>query len=483
MPTKQLTYQGGVNTRTSPGTVPPGQILTCDNFQIVGNTLVLRNGAYQIGNVSGGSFTNISYYNKTNTAEYFVMVDNAHSKIYMLQNTGGTMTDITGAAGINADGQFDILNAILFYGDGNGLFQWSGAGNIAAAGGGSPANCNIIKVVNNFLFAGTFGNNPPSSLISWSNVADGLTWTAANTLYFRKSDGDQLAAFSALGSDLIIFKTYSIGRLSTQTLTISGAVTLGPLITVVEGIGASGPNAVDHLPDGRLIFVGADKHVYIFDGSICYDVSDQAYPGPSIQDQLNANLAYTFNQVRTYSLRQEVWIIGNSTNIFIYNYVTNSWSIRTSQTTQSIAQIWSGTIKFGTVNALTTSVINNNTVLVSGDRSGVLWLEDSTAGTRSSPTSTLEFSIPLSGDTRPNYVRFFVLPLKTSSASQTVTYYTGRDGTYGSSTTFTTTGGWDRLKIAIPSSSQATYFQVKITYGVFVPLTFDPAYVSEEVVQ
>lgn len=478
-----LPYYGGLNTKATAGTLPGGSLLTCDNFFVNGASLTLRNNAFQIGTVSGGQFKAHFYYIVGSGSEFFMLLDVFHSRVYALGNPG-SLTNITGAASLNTDGTFDLLNGVLFYGDFTGLYKWSGAGNIVAVGGNSLAISPIIKVVNNFLFASGGSSATNYSQVAWSNVGDGTTWTVANTLNFRGGDGDPIGALSSLANDLIIFKTHSIGRLTTQTVTISGAVTLGPLTTIAEGIGTLGRNTVDHLPDGRIVFWATDNHVYIFDGSTFTDISDQNYPGPSIQPSLDSVLiGQNTSFVRVYSVRSEVWIASVNSNTFIYNYKYNTWSTRTANNTFNFFQCFSSGTGFQTVNSASTGVLNRNTALLAGDYTGNIYLEDSTAGSRAAPTSTVEFSVPVPADTRPNYVRFFVIPLQSASVSQTVLYYTGRDGTYGSSTSFTTTGGWDRLKIAIPSSSQVTYFQVKLTYSTFVSITLDPAYVAEEAVQ
>ena len=69
-----------------------------------------------------------------------------------------------------------------------------------------------------------------------------------------------------ISGNLLIFKKSSIGLLSTQTISISGISTLGPLSTIFQGIGAVGPGSVDNLPDGRCIFISQDMNVYITDG-------------------------------------------------------------------------------------------------------------------------------------------------------------------------------------------------------------------------
>lgn len=491
MPITKLSYLGGINKQASLGTIPNGQVLTINDLRLVGPNLVWSTGSVRLLGISStviGAGTDFVL--TPVTGEYIVVNDYTNSKLQyytLAASAGGSFTDITGAATIDNAGVFEILNSVLFYcGGTNGIFKWTGVGNIAAVGGSSPASANLLKVCNNFLFAGyTLDAN---STIYWSNVADGTTWAGASNLTYRQNDGDYLRALSSLGQNLIIFKSNSIGSLSTQSTVVSGSVILGPLTTLMEGVGCIGPNAVDHLPDSRLVFLGSDNHAYIFDGSICTDISDQYYPGPSIQSVLGGSL---LTYVRVYEPRREVWFINCSLSAgtgtaYVYNYVDNAWTTRTNvnySTLFKVNSFFSG----NTINGLGTGRFCSRNYLVSGDTSGYIYIEDTSGSSNpitSTPNQEIEFSIPVPADIKPNYQRFFVLPLKTASASQTVTYYTGRDGTYGSGTTYTTSGGWDRLKIAIPSSDIVTSFQVKITYSsTSVSITFDPAYVSDESVQ
>ena len=308
MPIQRLNYLQGINLGTSPGTLPPNQLLTMDNARFNGENAVWNGSSCRLGGISSTSIGSGIYFVQTDTsAEYFVVNDVTNSKIQQAVSAGGgsmNFTDITGGATIDNKGSFEILNGNIFYAGGpNGIFYWNGSGNIVAVGGSSPTSADMLKVANNFLFAAY--DLDPFGTVYWSNVADGTTWVASNKLTFRQNDGDFIRALSSLGQDLIILKGKSIGRLSTQTTILAGSVILGPLSTVVEGIGCSGRNAVDHLPDGRLVFFGSDSHVYIFDGSIPTDISDQPFPYSNIQADLN-NLVSLINPslvyVRTYAL-------------------------------------------------------------------------------------------------------------------------------------------------------------------------------------
>lgn len=202
--------------------------------------------------------------------------------------TALTFSDRTGALAASSLSStytnYDSLNNILV-GSANSassgvLFKVTAYNANGAVLAGSPPSTDIVKQVNNFMFASrNLSSTTTQSKVYWSNVNDPETWTAANVLDFNKNDGEPIMALGSIGTDLYIFKKNSIGRLSTVTLTVSGAVTLGPLVTVIKGVGCCGPRALDNLPNGNIVFLSINGHFYEFDGSTLDDLSYQPYPG------------------------------------------------------------------------------------------------------------------------------------------------------------------------------------------------------------
>lgn len=179
---------------------------------------------------------------------------------------------------------YDSLNNILVGGANSASsgvpFKVTAYNTNGAALGGSPPSADIAKQVNNFMFLSrNLSTTTTQSRVYWSNVNDPETWNAANVLDFNKNDGEPIMALGSIGTDLYIFKQNSIGRLSTVTLTVSGAVTLGPLTTVIRGVGCCGPRAIDNLPNGNIVFVSFDGKFYEFDGSTLLDHSREPFPG------------------------------------------------------------------------------------------------------------------------------------------------------------------------------------------------------------
>lgn len=489
MATKKISYLGGLNTTASLQGIPDGQMQTLIDYVLRGNSLQGRFGAYKIDTLSGTPIvTGIAYFPVSGTGnEYIVAYDFTNNKVYAVQVTTTAMTfaDITGAASLNFFTGFAILNGILFIGTGtSGIYKWTGAGNISAVGGSSPSAVGPIFVVNNFLFAAGY----LTSTFYWSNVADGTTWSAANTLDFRKGDGDFITELSSINSDLVIFKNYSTGRLSTVTTTVSGIATLAPLTTVSESQGCIGFYAADKLPDGRIALAGADNHAYLFDGSIFTDISDREYPLGNIQTSLESlNIHGPTNvRVTVNPIRHEVWFNFNRTFIFAFDYVNNIWSRRAASTiacmcvAKSSSTSWGG---FQSIDGTSLAVLNSQMVLLMGDTVGNIWIDDiagqnDVTGSPNSRNVVWSFNLP--ADDRENVAVQFIVPITCSAASKTITYFVGRNGTYGSSQTFTSTGGIDRIRIPLVFTSRESSQQVKILLQTTDTWTIDEAYLSND---
>lgn len=281
-----IDFSGGYNGSATAFNLPSGQLLNLVGCEIKYGSIINKLGNTSL--VSGGgpiasqtdAYTVISY------GGFLVVVtdQSGTKKIFNSSNLSTTWNDITGATTPTGSciESWAILNSILVYSNSGGsMIKWTGSGNAAALAGTPPANVTCIKTVNNFLFTGK------SSTVQWSAASDPETWPAASALDFRKGDGDTIQAFGSIGTDLIIFKKGSIGRLSTVTQTISGTVTLGPMTTVTDKIGIPGSACVDSLNDGTLVFLGSNNHLYRYDGSVLQDISDRPYPLSSVQGILD----------------------------------------------------------------------------------------------------------------------------------------------------------------------------------------------------
>lgn len=372
-------FKGGLNTKESAWTFPRDSMSDAQNINIVHMDIMKRAGNAKLNvNVLGSSAAVHGLFDWLINAGTRYLIVTCGTKIYNSAALSATFTDITGAVtittGQNNQHSFASLNNIVACCGGttpDTPIQWTGAGNAAALAGTPPVG-NLVCVANNFMFIAGIAATP--SRIYWSNVGDPGTWTAANFVDFRLSDGDSVTTILELNQNLLIFKRRSIGLLFTQSNTTTGSTTLAPLTEVIIGIGCPGGQCADSMPDGSVVFLGTNAHVYILQGGTSItDISDPK-EGSNIQPTLDgmnpARLA--FSVVKVYPTRNQVWISMSSSSasthdtILIYDYQLGVWA---SKFTNINANVLEASID-------TRATPQHPIVMVTGDYGGFVYEQD-----------------------------------------------------------------------------------------------------------
>src|SRR3982751_714749 len=340
----------GLTTADMPSRVPPGMCSTLTDFNVIRGTLCTRRSIAPLYDGGTGVAVNVHYWEDpvnypANSAAAILIIPYtsfASLKVYTApwdERFSLVLTDATGAAAIvGQGGTSDSLNGVfVLCGYSVNPICLTVYNGTFAALGGSPPQSFFNKTVNNFMFLS--GNNTNLSRIYWSNVVDPATWGAANYVDFRKSDGDVVSALWSLNNDLLIFKRNSLGKLSTTPPSTAVSVTLGPLITISERIGCAGPRAVDTLPDGTIVFLGADLCLYQFDGVVIKNLSKQPYPGPDAGLLITSLGVYSPGNasyapiVKYYPPLKAIMVVsgGVTRQTYMYFMDDNAWSQYSSQ--------------------------------------------------------------------------------------------------------------------------------------------------------
>lgn len=513
-----IVFSKGLNTRTTVFNAISQQLTTLQNLRYIAGSLCERfvgtlfNGIQLAGDGVNHSVQNITPNNISgNSANSNPVLSIVDGKIYKLNNSG-TATDITGATtyGSGVAQSFsngDILNGVIILGNpsgtGNNMVSWNDTGNAAAVTG---PRASVVRSVNNFMFAIDTAASA-TSRVYWSNVADATNWNSSNNFIdFRIGDGDAVIDIHYIGTDLYIFKHRSIGRLSTTTIEVSGAVTLGPLSTAFVGVGAAGPGCVDKLPDGRLAFFGSDSHCYLFDGSTLTDISDQPDFGPNVSSLLyTAAPALQANGSRccVYPPRNEIWFV-HTINPFtssnpwdraaIYNYQQNLWNYFTLDgTVTTNGNERAEYIKYiPSIGSSSTFSAFGNTGLVGNlmtGYNGYLLVQDPASnGGGLGALSQWNASLVLQGEARTFIPRSLMLPYRTvgtPSGSYTIAFaFDG--GAFGTAKTLTLSASYQR--VMCPISIPAVGFQTLQIKVISVGLStggytiFEPFFLSDEII-
>lgn len=372
-------FKGGWNTKESAWTFPKDSMSDAQNVNLVHNDISKRQGNATLNTTALASSAAVHglFDWLINSGTRYLIVT-AGTKIYNSASLSTTFTDITGAVtittGQNNQHTFASLNNIVACCGGttpDTPIQWTGTGNASALAGTPPVG-NLVCVANNFMFISGIAATP--SRVYWSNVADPGTWGASNFIDFRMSDGDSITAILELNQNLLIFKRRSIGLLFTQSNTVSGSVTLAPLTEVIVGIGCPGGQCVDNLPDGSVVMLGTNAHIYLIQGGTSVlDISDPK-EGSNIQPTLDgmdaSRLKYAV--VKVYPTRNQVWISlsssGATTNdtILVYDYQLSVWVSKFTNINANVME--------GTIDSRTTP--QHPILMVTGDYGGFVYEQD-----------------------------------------------------------------------------------------------------------
>lgn len=507
-------YTGGLNTKPTALNQKVNQLYVLQNLRSVSGSLKERycatnwNTTQLVGDGVNHNVQNLTVNNVPgSSSSLFPVLTVVDGKISKISNAGAE-TVITGATtfGVGGQGSYsnsDILNGRIVIGDpsgsGGAMATWNNTGNATML---TSPQCNVVRSVNNFMFALDAAGSA-NSRVYWSNVGDPTSWNGSNNYVdFRVGDGDTVVDIHYIGTDLYIFKRRSIGRLSTLTVEIAGAVSLGPLTTVFSGIGSAGPGCVGKLPDGRLVFLGSDSHCYIFDGSFLKDISSQDDFGPNVSSLLySCSPTYASGAARccVYPPRNEVWFIctvspissGNPYDTaLVYDYQNNSWShfLITGQPTtfgseraaQTLFVPSNGDATFQAFGAL-----GNIGNLITG-YGGCLLMQDPLSQGGALFTIEWRTSIVLAGEARNFIPRSMILPhvsSGTSASAYSVSF--GFDGgSFGTATTINNTTSYQRsqIKINVPPTGFES-IQIKVIHASSngVQTVFEPFFLSDEV--
>lgn len=503
----KLDFSGGLNTDADHMTIPNGQVITMQEFFCDYGTMrhrfpsaKIKSTAIQAAKVD--LVTGWQDPAQIQAPTNYIVVAVSNSKIFTApwtsdgaitgQVTFLTFTDRTNAVSIGGfPATCDVLNGKLVICTNNQppVVLTAYNGNIAALGGTPPTGV-CVKTVNNMMFiSGTFytGTAANYSKIRWSAASDPTTWPVASDLDFRLNDGDFIIALGALGQNLVIFKTNSIGLLTTTSITVSGTVTLGPLTTLFTGIGCCSPCAVDNLPDGRLVFLGSDLNLYITDGSSLENVSRRPLPKSSVYSGISGVWTGTqgvtgFPYVKVYPTKHEIWVIpaastsGSSTQAYIYDYFQDTWSYSAANNIQCLGLV-------GPMRASPTTGYPFRLIYGDSTTAGNAYIMENTADAGSGGSGTLTFSVPLVKELSKFVPRSVVIPAKLTATAGTVNF--GFDGTIDSNYSYTlqTSAMRNVLPVKYPTQSNSNRpvsFQIQITNGGSLDKMY-PITISDEV--
>lgn len=265
-------FRGGLNTKAAPYLVGENECRNAQNvISTVRGSIKKRNGNVTFCNTFAGSPAGITSLFGMNVAAT-VLIATGGTKIYSI-STGGTATDITGAASLTSNLKWEFITAASSGGQGplygvngtNTPKYWTGAGNIAdwTASVGSVPNGTFIKfAANRVWIAGTTAN--PSRLF-FSDIGDPRSWTATNVVDLDPNDGQTITGIHPLGPYLLVFKQKKIFLIYDLNTGANRALS--------TNVGCVAPRSIAEGPDG-VYFLSADQGVFVASANKLTNVSD-----------------------------------------------------------------------------------------------------------------------------------------------------------------------------------------------------------------
>ena len=188
----------------------------------------------------------------------------------------GTWDDITGTIVFvgTADDQADfaIAQDSVIIEDGIGTtapYRWTGAGDAAALGGGSPS-AKFVEYHRRHLFAA--GDTSQPSRLYFSNLGDILTWTITDFINVEDNAGDGIIRGLATGLDgLYIWKDSAIWRL---TGTNRDDFILERMVQGIGTLANSSIATINSIKDSEQLFVFMTQNgdIAVYDGGVTVQI-------------------------------------------------------------------------------------------------------------------------------------------------------------------------------------------------------------------
>jgi hypothetical protein len=326
-------FSGGLNDSTSPVAIADNELTDIQNFCFTTTkALVKRTGfTHQSLDASGNPVTFASkpvrglyLFNRIGYSKSLIAVcngavyaDKALTKVFASLDTGYTETAIPDFATLNNVGV--MVNGVevpKYIKDTGALSMGS------LAGSPTMANAKYLAVYNNYLFMAGGATNP--SRIVWSVLNNPESWQAADYIDINVGDGDLITGLKVIGSDLYVFKSRSIYRVtftgvSTTPFTVSGN-------PAIESVGAFSHRTIQTIE--RTCFFFSGNAVYEFDGVNIKEISNKIETN-ALALATPYNMSASAGILRTLN---QYWLSITTSGqtrqdtIFVYDYMLGAWT-------------------------------------------------------------------------------------------------------------------------------------------------------------
>ena len=350
--TEVFEIQGGLNFNISPVKLTREQISEAKDsgeFLSGGKNIYIRNknirqrfGYVEFGNEIPleddlpvvGIFS-VWAYNYTNYLLAFTT-----ERAYQYNTTTHDWEEITDAAEDYSGDIDDVFSLDVIYDDDAGALKyvstnrveavkkWTGTGNWDDLGG-SPNKCKFLKTFHHYLmlFDVVSGDTRYPQRIDWCTKGAPETWTGGSSgnVHLVKTT-DFIIGAEHIKGQLAIFKENSI----TMCSYVGGINPFEFVEKSVEGIGCKARETIRSFGDqSKIIFLGEDLNVYVFDGYDCVPVANR------IQDKfldsinpenISRSHAHLIEELNLYLLFVPKVGATYPNSVWVYDYIEDNWN-------------------------------------------------------------------------------------------------------------------------------------------------------------
>ncbi len=267
-------FSGGLNDGDADLSIKDNEASSIQNIVLTsGGNIKTRSGYDLISGTVGltTACTGGVFYKQADGTKFLVSIWEDDKIRKMEYGVGGgpdgTWDDITGAVtitiGQNDLGSFAVGEDELLIEDGDGStapFKWTGAGNAADLGGGSP-DAKYVVFHKNMAFAA--GDDANSSTLYFSDLGDIDNWATglSGNVNVETDDGSVIRAIVPGFDALYIWKDHSIWRLSGNDKDTF------VLQRMVSDIGTLSGKSIGQIGND-FIFVSDDGDIILYDGAV-----------------------------------------------------------------------------------------------------------------------------------------------------------------------------------------------------------------------
>lgn len=232
----------------------------------------------------------------------------------------------------------------FFFVNGGEIFRWPSTTDpttgtyqalVDIATGGTPPRAKFLEYFNNQLFAGYTieGSDTFAYRVRWAVDANHLDWgsTTSGFLDFFEDSQEPVTQIKCLGDRLVVYKEHAIIDL------IATGILLPRYTAQVRVRGFGSKYSYTIASNGMLhFFLGTDSRVYVWNGIQTTHISED------IDDELDSLIDGQYSEVYFGACaiaRGEYWLILGPYDVFVYDYLRDSWSRDSFPSIISLAEV------------------------------------------------------------------------------------------------------------------------------------------------